>query len=61
MIRIGKVGDDIIYLVERNKNNPMMSKVKIGNSEKEKPVPLGSIPRFRPYDEIQLDDDINWK
>lgn len=60
MIKIGKVGEDIIYLVERNQKDPMRSTVRVGKETKGRPILLASLSRFRPYDEIVLDDDIDW-
>ena len=56
---IGFVGDDLIYLHEDNEEN-FMKKVIVGE-DSEKIVMLGSVARFRPYEEVTVLDKKLWQ
>lgn len=51
---IGKIGDDPIYLARKNgSEDPDLWFVSLANGSK--PILLGSLKRFRPYEKVLLE------
>ncbi len=56
MVKIGTIGNDTIY-VKSDQNmgiEPAMYMVTLENNPNAKLIPLASLARFRPYEEIKL-------